>query len=111
MCIRDSYVNATPASDLTGNPLSQVCFYWLATTTNQFGSGAAAGDLVKIGCTGGVGTVGVGPTRRFFYSFTNTFPAAFGPTPVSFSVYAVGNTSALDAIISAPVTVTINTPP
>jgi hypothetical protein len=105
------YVNATPASDLTGNPLSQVCFYWLATTTNQFGSGAAAGDLVKIGCTGGVGTVGVGPTRRFFYSFTNTFPAAFGPTPVSFSVYAVGNTSALDAIISAPVTVTINTPP
>jgi hypothetical protein len=105
------YVNATPLSDVTGNPLSQVCLYWLATSTNQFGSGAAAGDLVKIGCNGGIGTTGVGTTRRFAYVFTQTFPAAFGPTPVSFQVYAVGNTSTLDAIISAPVTVTINTPP
>jgi len=105
------YVNATPASDLTGNPLAQVCFYWRATSANQFGSGAAANDLVKLGCTGGAGTVGVGATRRFFYTFTMTFPAAFGPTPVNFQVYAVGNTSSLDAIISAPVTVTINTPP
>ena len=105
------YVNATPLSDATGNPLSQVCFYWLATSANQFGSGAAANDLVKLGCTGGIGTTGVGTTRRFAYVFTQTFPAAFGPTPVSFQVFAVGNTSTLDAIISAPVTVTINTPP
>ena len=105
------YVNATPASDLTGNPLSQVCFFWQPTSTNQFGSGAAAGDLVKIGCTPGAGTVGVGATRRFFYTFTWTPPASFAPTPLSFQVFAVGNTSALDAIISAPVTVTVNTPP
>ena len=105
------YVNATPASDQTGNPLSQVCFFWQPTSTNQFGSGAAAGDLVKIGCTPGAGTVGVGATRRFFYTFTWTPPASFAPTPLSFQVFAVGNTSSLDAIISAPVTVTVNTPP
>jgi hypothetical protein len=101
------YVNATPASDLTGNPLSQVCFFWQPATTNQFGSGAQAGDLVKLGCTGGSGTVGVGATRRFFYTFNMTFPAAFGPAPVTIPVYAVGNTSTLDAIISAAVNITI----
>jgi hypothetical protein len=104
------YVNATPASDLTGNPLQQVCFYYQVATDNQFGSGAAAGDLVKIGCTPGAGTVGVGATRRFFYSFTWTPPAAFtdaGAVPV----YAVGNTSALDAIISNSVAVSVVTPP
>jgi hypothetical protein len=105
------FVNATPTSDLTGNPLSQVCFFYQVTVNNQFGSGAAAGDLVKIGCTPGSGTVGVGATRRFFYSFTWTPSSAFinsGPI----SVFAVGNTSGLDAIISSPVTVTVNpTPP
>jgi len=105
------FVNATPASDLTGNPLQQVCFFYQVTVNNQFGSGAAAGDLVKIGCTQGLGTAGVGPQRRFPYSFTWTPPSAFinsGP----FSVVAVGNTSGLDAIISSAVTVTVNpTPP
>jgi hypothetical protein len=105
------YVNATPASDLTGSPLPQVCFFYQVTVNNQFGSGAAAGDLVKIGCTPGAGTVGVGPTRRFFYPFTWTPSSAFinsGPI----SVFAVGNTSGLDAIISSAVTVTVNpTPP
>jgi hypothetical protein len=105
------FVNATPASDLTGNPLQQVCFFYQVTVNNQFGSGAAAGDLVKIGCTQGLGTAGVGPTRRFPYSFVWTPSAAFinsGPI----SVFAVGNTAGLDAIISAPVTVTVlPTPP
>ena len=105
------YVNATPVNDLAGNPLSQVCFFYQVTVNNQFGSGAAAGDLVKIACTPGSGTVGVGATRRFFYSFTWTPSSAFinsGPI----SVFAVGNTSGLDAIISSPVTVTVNpTPP
>jgi hypothetical protein len=105
------YVNATPVSDLSGNPLQQVCFFYQVTVNNQFGSGAAAGDLVKIGCTPGTGTVGVAATRRFFYSFTWTPSSAFinsGPI----SVYAVGNTSGLDAIISSAVTVTVNpTPP
>jgi hypothetical protein len=105
------YVNATPASDAAGNPLQQVCFFWQPTSNNQFGSGAAAGDLVKIGCTPGQGTVGTGTARRFFYSFTWTPPASFAPTPLSFQVFAVGNTAALDAVISAPVTVTVNTPP
>ena len=105
------YVNATPQSDLTGNPLSQVCFFYQTTSNNQFGSGAASGDLVKLGCTGGQGTVGVGVSRRFFYSFTMTFPAAFGPTPIVIPVFAVGNTSTLDAIISAQANITILTPP
>ena len=109
------YVNATPASDLTGNPLSQVCFFYQVTSNNQFGSGAAAGDWVKLGCTGGAGTVGVGATRRFFYSFTTTFPAAFNnPTAggsTTIPVVAIGNTSTLDGIMSAPVSIVINTPP
>jgi len=108
------YVNVTPNSDLTGNPFSQVCFYYQVTSNNQFGSGAAANDYVKIGCTGGSGTVGVGATRRFFYTFTTTFPAAFNnpvPGTTTFPVVAVANTSGLDAIISAPVTITITTPP
>ena len=109
------YVNATPASDLTGNPLSQVCFYYQVTSNNQFGSGAAAGDWVKIGCTGGAGTVGVGATRRFFYTFTTTFPAAFNNPTAGGStllpVVAIGNTSTLDGIMSATATISINTPP
>ncbi len=109
------YVNATPASDLTGNPLSQVCFFYQVTSNNQFGSGAAAGDWVKIGCTGGAGTVGVGATRRFFYSFTTTFPAAFNnPTAggsTTLPVVAIGNTATLDGIMSATASIVINTPP
>jgi len=104
------YVNATPVNDQAGNPLAQVCFFYQVASNNQFGSGAAAGDLVKIGCTPGQGTVGVGVTRRFFYSFTWTPPAAF--TNSTFPVVAVGNSAALDAVITAPVTITVNpTPP
>jgi hypothetical protein len=108
------YVNGVPASDAAGNPIQQVCFFWKPTSTNQFGSGAAANDLVKIGCTPGEGTVGTGTTRRFFYKFTWTPPASFAPTPLSFQVFAVANTSTLDAVVVAPttgVTVTVNTPP
>jgi len=102
--------NATPASDLTGNPFTQVCYFYKVTTNNQFNSGAAAGDLVKIGCTSLVGTVGVGASRRFWFPVTWTPPAPFVNS--TFSVYAVGITSSLDAIISAPVTVIVNpTPP
>src|SRR4029079_2071437 len=92
------YVNATPVNDQAGNPLAQVCFFYQVASNNQFGSGAAAGDLVKIGCTPRPGQVGVGVTRRFFYSFTWTPPAAF--TNSTFPVVAVGNSAALDAVIT-----------
>ena len=104
------HANATPASDLTGNPFTQVCYFYKVATNNQFNSGAAANDLVKIGCTSLVGTVGVGASRRFWFPITWTPPAAFVNS--TFPVYAVGYTSTLDAIISAPVTVIVNpTPP
>jgi len=103
------HMNATPASDVTGNPFQQVCLFYKVTTNNQFGSGAAAGDLVKIGCTSLVATVGVGPTRRFWFPITWTPPAAFVNS--TFQVYAIGHTSTLDGIISAPVTVTVNPVP
>jgi hypothetical protein len=103
------HTNATPASDVTGNPFQQVCLFYQVTTNNQFGSGAAAGDLVKIGCTSLVATVGVGPTRRFWFPITWTPPAAFVNS--TFQVFAVGHTSTLDGIISAPVTVTVNPVP
>ena len=104
------HANATPVSDATGNPFTQVCYFYKVTTNNQFNSGAAAGDLVKIGCTSLVATVGVGPTRRFWFPVTWTPPAAFVNSG-AFEVYAVGITSTLDAIISAPVTVTVNPVP
>ena len=105
------YVNVVPQSDQTGNPFAQVCFYFQPVTNNQFGSGAKAGDLVKINCVGPSGTIGVGASRRFFFQFAWTPPAAFINSG-AFNVYAVGATGAGDAMISGAAVTTVNpTPP
>jgi predicted small lipoprotein YifL len=98
----------------TGTPFSQACFYYRAPTGAQGGAsgpgGAATGDLVQIGCTSTVLTTTPNATDKFFtYTTTWTPPLALGGTAPQ--VFAVGVTSATDAIISAPVVVTINVLP
>ena len=97
------YVNAKAAGATSGNPLTTVCFYYAAPAGDA--SGAAAGELVKIGCSSAAATTGDFPNRTFLYSFTWTPPAAFYGTSVV--VYAVGNTSGLDAVISDSKTVVV----
>jgi hypothetical protein len=98
----------------TATPFSQVCFYFRSPTGAQGGAsgvgGAATGDLIQIGCTTAVLTTTPNATDKFFtYSTTWTPPVALGGTAPQ--VYAVGITSATDAIISAPVVLTINVLP
>lgn len=95
-------VNATAFSATSGNPLTQVCLFYQATAANASISGAAVGELVKIGCSSAAATTSnpAGTVRFFFYSIPWATTSAFAGTgPVN--VYAVGNTANFDAIISA----------
>jgi len=108
------YVGATAFAATGGNPLSQVCFYFSAPGGAEGGaadaSGAAAGELVKIGCTSSSATTGDGVTNRFFqYQFVWTPPARFYGS--SATVFAVGNTAAFDALIAPSVVVNVNALP
>jgi hypothetical protein len=108
------FVSATAFSPTAGNPLSQVCFYFASPGGAEGGaadaSGAAAGELIKIGCTSAGATTGDGVTTRFFqYSFAWTPPARFYGS--SATIRAVGNTSALDALITDAVVVNVNALP
>jgi len=99
------FVNAKAAAVNSGNPFAgggSVCFYFAAPNGLEGGaadaSGAAAGELVKIGCTINAPTTGVFPNRNFVYSFPWSPPARFNGTTVT--IRAVGITPAGDAIIT-----------
>jgi hypothetical protein len=106
---------STPADPVNGGtPFAQVCFYFASPTGAEgnaagFGGGAT-GELIKIGCTG---TVSVTQSPRLLkYSIPWTLPAALASTSVN--VFAVGNNSGGDALISSGVALTVNpvpTPP
>ena len=81
------FVNAKAFSATSGNPLQTVCFYFAAPNGAEGdaadASGAAAGELVKIGCTSTAPTNGVFPNRIFMYSFSWSPPARFNNSDVS----------------------------
>ena len=102
----------TPADAVNGgSPFAQVCYYYAAPTGAEGGfggtSGANTGDLVKIGCTSSL-VVTNGP-RTLSYTMPWTVPAGLAST--SLTIYAVGVTSATDALISSGVALTVNAVP
>lgn len=94
-----------------GSPFAQVCYYYAAPDGAEGGfggtSGANTGDLVKIGCTSSL-VVTNGP-RTLSYTMPWTVPASLAST--SLTIYAVGVTSATDALISSSVGLTVNAVP
>jgi hypothetical protein len=108
------FVDETAFSSTSGNPFTQVCFYYASPSGAEGGaagpSGAAAGELIKIGCATNAATTGVTPPTRFFqYTFTWTPPSIFYGSSVT--IYAVGNTASNDALISDPVVLNVNALP
>lgn len=111
--VRTFYIDAKAFAAASGNPFTQVCLFYIPQNATQAAvAGAAIGEYVKISCSTSASTVGdFNTTGRFFqWTITWTPPAAF--TNSSVPVVAIGNTAGLDALLSDPVTVTVNpTPP
>jgi hypothetical protein len=99
----------TALSNTTASPFTQVCFYYASPTGTPGGTGGpqgvVAGELVKIGCTSGLSTSGVFPSRILAYSMTWSVPATLAGQSVP--IYAVGVTSNGDALITSAGTLTI----
>ncbi len=94
-----------------GTPFAQVCLYFASPNGAEgnaagFGGGAT-GELIKIGCTSTL-AVTASP-RTLVYSIPWTVPAGLASTAVN--VFAVGNTTNLDALISGAAALTINAVP
>jgi hypothetical protein len=105
----------TAISSTSASPFTQVCFYYqvpaghVPAVNSAAAGGAATGDLVKISCTSSLSASGVAP-RLLSYKVTWTVPAAFANSSVS--IFAVGITSNLDALVTGPVALAVNpTPP
>jgi hypothetical protein len=103
---------STPADAVNGGtPFQQVCFYFASPTGTEGGAagvgGGATGELIKIGCSSAV-QVTQSP-RTLVYQLPWTVPAGLAST--AFNLFAIGNTSGLDAIISAPVGLTVGPVP
>ena len=94
----------TAFSATTSSPFTQVCFYyaWPVSTNVPGGTGGpngiVQGELLKIGCTSGLSTSGTFPARMLAYSMTWSVPAILAGQTVN--IFAVGVTSASDALIT-----------
>jgi len=102
---------ATPINATSGSPFNQVCFFFASPTGAEGGaagpSGAAAGELVPIGCTSAISVSGSGASRLFNYSISWT-PSRSALATNSIAVFAVGGTAGGSGLITAPVAVQVN---
>ena len=98
----------TAAGPTTASPFTQVCFYYTSPSGTPGGTGGpqgvVTGELVKIGCTASLSAVGSAP-RKLGYSITFKVPEILrGTAP---TIYAVGQTSNLDALITSAGVLTV----